>query len=67
MPSFVHPGVLVTQPMLDQIRSNVEHGAEPTLIDKEGETVDASKIVATYRAMGSKDDAEDLGGSKDEL
>ena len=30
MPSFVHPGVLVTQPMLDQIRSNVERGAEPT-------------------------------------
>ena len=30
MPSFVDPGVLVTQPMLDQIRSNVERGAEPT-------------------------------------
>ena len=30
MPRFVHPGVLVTQPMLDQIRSNVARGAEPT-------------------------------------
>ena len=30
MPNFVHPGVLVTQPMLDHIRSNVERGAEPT-------------------------------------
>jgi hypothetical protein len=44
--------------------------AEPSLIDKEGNTVDANTIVQTYRAL-SKDDAETAeggnGGGKDEL
>jgi len=44
--------------------------AEPSLIDKEGNTVDANTIVQTYRAL-SMDDAETAeggnGGGKDEL
>ena len=44
----------------------LEKGAEPSLIDKEGNTVDATQIVASYRALASKgsDDAE---STKDEL
>uniref|UniRef100_A0A7S3EVR5 Uncharacterized protein n=1 Tax=Haptolina ericina TaxID=156174 RepID=A0A7S3EVR5_9EUKA len=40
--------------------------AEPSLIDKEGNTVDAATIVQTYRSL-SRDDSEAIDGSKDEL
>lgn len=40
--------------------------AEPSLIDKEGNTVDATAIVASYRAL-SKDVPDAADGAKDEL
>lgn len=43
------------------------NGAEPSLIDKEGNTVDATTIVATYRALSSGGAAAEGDGSKDEL
>ena len=42
-------------------------GAEPSLIDKDGNTVDATTIVATHRALASKEEPVDPRGSKDEL
>jgi len=41
--------------------------AEPSLIDKDGNTVDATAIVATYRALSREGAAEVSDGSKDEL
>ena len=41
-------------------------GAEPSLIDKDGDTVDANNIVQTYRAL-AKGGADGVEGSKDEL
>lgn len=40
--------------------------AEPSLIDKDGNTVDAVAIVQTYRAL-SIDDADDQLTEKEEL
>ena len=45
----------------------LQHGAEPSLIDKEGNTVDATQIIATYRALSGKGAEEADGGTKDEL
>ena len=42
-------------------------GAEPSLIDKEGNTVDAPTIVATYRALAKDGAPPNVDGSKDEL
>ena len=42
-------------------------GAEPSLIDKEGNTVDAPQIVGTYRALSSKGSEGEGEGAKDEL
>lgn len=42
-------------------------GAEPSLIDKEGNTVDAPTIVATYRALAKDGTPANADGSKDEL
>ena len=44
----------------------LQHGAEPSLIDKEGNTVDATQIVQTYRALSGKG-ADEADGAKDEL
>ena len=55
-------------PHLEAMDLLLQHGAEPSLIDKEGNTVDAAVIVATYRKLardGKEDEAE--GGGKDEL
>ena len=40
-------------------------GAEPSLIDKDGNNIDAAAIVAKYDALSSDAAAED--GTKDEL
>jgi len=40
--------------------------AEPSLIDKEGNTVDAATIVQTYQAL-SQDEAEEAAVDKEEL
>ena len=54
-------------PHVEVMEALLAKGAEPSLIDKEGNTVDASTIVATYRSLG-KEGAAELGtGSKDEL
>ena len=45
----------------------LQNGAEPSLIDKEGNTVDATQIVATYRALAGKGSDEAGEGTKDEL
>ena len=44
----------------------LSQGAEPSLIDKDGNTVDATQIVATYRAL-SKDGPAEGESQKDEL
>lgn len=50
----------------------LSHGAEPSLIDKEGNTVDATTIINTYKALaasGGENTAEGgaIEGAKDEL
>ena len=57
-------------PHVEVMEALLAKGAEPSLIDKEGNTVDASTIVATYRSLGKDGAAEDesaASGSKDEL
>ena len=53
-------------PHLETLDMLLKHGAEPSLIDKEGNTVDATAIVQAYRTLGGKDD-EGAEGGKDEL
>ena len=45
----------------------LEAGAEASIIDKEGETVDATAIVQTYRALAKGDGGAAADGAKDEL
>jgi len=60
-------------PHIEVMEKLLAEGAEPSLIDKEGNTVDATAIVQMYRSLSSKDakgggEGEDAeGGSKDEL
>ena len=55
-------------PHVEVMELLLQHGAEPSLIDKEGNTVDATTIVATYRNLATKGaEGEAADGSKDEL
>ena len=55
-------------PHIEVMESLLAHGAEPSLIDKEGNTVDAVEIVATYRALsGAGKGADEADSAKDEL
>ena len=53
-------------PHVDVMDLLLSNGAEPSLIDKEGNTVDATQIVQTYRALSGKG-ADEADGAKDEL
>ena len=53
-------------PHIEAMELLLASGAEPSLIDKEGNTVDATQIVATYRALSSKG-ADEAEAAKDEL
>ena len=53
-------------PHVEVMELLLQHGAEPSLIDKEGNTVDATQIVQTYRALSGKG-ADEADGAKDEL
>jgi len=56
-------------PHVEVMDKLLAQGAEPSLIDKDGNTVDASVIVQTYRALSNKEGAATVeeGGTKDEL
>ena len=53
-------------PHIEVMELLLAQGAEASLIDKEGNTVDATQIVQTYRNLSGKG-AEDADSSKDEL
>ena len=53
-------------PHIEVMEMLLTRGAEPSLIDKDGDTVDANNIVQTYRAL-AKGGADAVEGSKDEL
>ena len=59
-------------PHIEVMEKLLSAGAEPSLIDKEGNTVDALRIVQTYQSLASKAEGEAAadeaaGGTKDEL
>ena len=56
-------------PHIEVMELLLAHGAEPSLIDKEGNTVDAAAIVQTYRSLakGAESAREPRGSTKDEL
>ena len=54
-------------PHVEVMELLLAQGAEPSLIDKEGNTVDAPTIVATYRALAKDGTPANADGSKDEL
>ena len=55
-------------PHVEVMEQLLAHGAEPSLIDNDGNTVDATTIVATYRSLAKDGPQEEAtGGSKDEL
>ena len=55
-------------PHVEVMEQLLAAGAEPSLIDKEGNTVDATTIVQTYRALAKDGPQEDAAASsKDEL
>ena len=56
-----------TGPHVEVMELLLASGAEPSLIDKEGNTVDAPQIVGTYRALASKGSEGEGEGAKDEL
>ena len=53
-------------PHIETMEMLLAHGAEPSLIDKDGNTVDAAVIVETHQALARNDDSG-AADAKDEL
>ena len=54
-------------PHVEVMELLLARGAEPSLIDQAGNTVDAATIVTTYRALAKDGPPEEAADSKDEL